>query len=129
MGNFDGLHRGHAVLIGRTCELAREAGRPTGVLTFEPHPRSVFFPAAEPFRLTPFRVKERELARLGIDLLFVQHFDLAFSKKSAEEFIAESSSERSGPRMSWSAGIAPLATAAAEPPKLCAPPVCSTASG
>ena len=89
MGNFDGLHRGHAVLIGRTCDLAREAGRPTGVLTFEPHPRSVFFPATEPFRLTPFRVKERELARLGIDLLFVQHFDLAFSKKSAEEFVAE----------------------------------------
>jgi len=89
MGNFDGLHRGHAVLIGRACELAREAGRPTGVLTFEPHPRSVFFPATEPFRLTPFRVKERELARLGVDLLFVQHFDLAFSKKSAEEFIAE----------------------------------------
>ena len=89
LGNFDGLHRGHAVLIGRICELAREAGRPTGVLTFEPHPRSVFFPASEPFRLTPFRVKERELARLGIDLLFVQHFDLAFSKKSAEEFIAE----------------------------------------
>jgi riboflavin kinase/FMN adenylyltransferase len=89
MGNFDGLHRGHAVLIGQTCELAREAGHPTGVLTFEPHPRSVFFPATEPFRLTPFRVKERELARLGVDLLFVQHFDLAFSKKSAEEFIAE----------------------------------------
>ena len=89
MGNFDGLHRGHAVVIGQTCELAREAGRPTGVLTFEPHPRNVFFPATEPFRLTPFRVKERELARLGIDLLFVQHFDLAFSKKSAEEFIAE----------------------------------------
>jgi riboflavin kinase/FMN adenylyltransferase len=89
MGNFDGLHRGHAVLIGQTCELAREAGHPTGVLTFEPHPRSVFFPETEPFRLTPFRVKERELARLGIDLLFVQHFDLAFSKKSAEEFIAE----------------------------------------
>ena len=89
MGNFDGLHRGHAVLIGQTCELAQEAGRPSGVLTFEPHPRSVFFPETEPFRLTPFRVKERELARLGIDLLFVQHFDLAFSKKSAEEFIAE----------------------------------------
>jgi riboflavin kinase / FMN adenylyltransferase len=89
LGNFDGLHRGHAVLIGRACDLAREAGHPTGVLTFEPHPRSVFFPATEPFRLTPFRVKERELARLGVDLLFVQHFDLAFSKKSAEEFIAE----------------------------------------
>src|SRR5215471_10771760 len=75
MGNFDGLHRGHAVLIGRVCDLARAEGRPSGVLTFEPHPRSVFLPSAETFRLTPFRVKERELARLGIDLLFVQHFD------------------------------------------------------
>jgi riboflavin kinase/FMN adenylyltransferase len=89
MGNFDGLHRGHAVLIGRARDLARETGRPAGVLTFEPHPRSVFVPTTEPFRLTPFRVKERELARLGIDLLFVQHFDLAFSKKSAEEFVGE----------------------------------------
>jgi len=89
MGNFDGLHRGHAVLIGKARDLAHGQGRPVGVLTFEPHPRSVFVPDTEPFRLTPFRAKERELARLGIDLLFVQHFDLAFSKKSAEEFISE----------------------------------------
>jgi len=89
MGNFDGLHRGHAVLIGRARDLARAQGRPAGVLTFEPHPRSVFVPSTVPFRLTPFRVKERELARLGIDLLFVQHFDLGFAAKSAEDFITE----------------------------------------
>jgi riboflavin kinase / FMN adenylyltransferase len=89
MGNFDGLHRGHAVLLGQVRDLARSQGGPAAVLTFEPHPRSVFVPTSEPFRLTPFRVKERELARLGIDLLFVQHFDLAFSAKSAEDFIAE----------------------------------------
>jgi len=89
MGNFDGLHRGHAVLIRRVRDLAQAEGRPSGVLTFEPHPRSVFLPSAEPFRLTPFRVKERELARLGIDLLFVQHFDLRFAAKTAEDFVAE----------------------------------------
>jgi riboflavin kinase/FMN adenylyltransferase len=89
MGNFDGLHRGHEVLIGRARDLAREQRRPAGVLTFEPHPRSVFFPDTEPFRLTPFRVKERELARLGVDLLFIQHFDLAFAAKSAEDFISD----------------------------------------
>jgi riboflavin kinase / FMN adenylyltransferase len=89
IGNFDGLHRGHAVLIGQARDLARTRSRPTAVLTFEPHPRSVFLPATEPFRLTPFRVKERELARLGVDLLFVQHFDLGFAAKSAEDFIAE----------------------------------------
>jgi len=89
MGNFDGLHKGHAALIGQTRDRARAAGVPAAVLTFEPHPRSVFIPEGEPFRLTPFRVKEREIARLGVDLLFVQHFDLAFATKSAESFVEE----------------------------------------
>ena len=89
MGNFDGLHRGHAALIGQARDRARAADVPAAVLTFEPHPRSVFVPEGEPFRLTPFRVKEREIARLGVDLLFVQHFDLAFAKKSAESFVEE----------------------------------------
>ena len=89
MGNFDGLHKGHAALIGDACERARAKGAPAAVLTFEPHPRSVFMPEGEPFRLTPFRVKEREIARLGVDLLFVQHFDMAFARKSAESFVEE----------------------------------------
>ncbi len=89
MGNFDGLHRGHAALIGQARDRARAADVPAAVLTFEPHPRSVFVPEGEPFRLTPFRVKEREIARLGVDLLFVQHFDLTFAKKSAESFVEE----------------------------------------
>jgi riboflavin kinase/FMN adenylyltransferase len=89
MGNFDGLHKGHAALIGVARDRARAAGLPAALLTFEPHPRSVFMPDGEPFRLTPFRVKEREIARLGVDLLFVQHFDLGFARKSAESFVAE----------------------------------------
>ncbi len=89
MGNFDGLHRGHAALIGEARDRARAAGVPAAVLTFEPHPRSVFMPEGEPFRLTPFRVKEREIARLGVDLLFVQHFDLDFARKTAELFVEE----------------------------------------
>jgi riboflavin kinase / FMN adenylyltransferase len=87
LGNFDGLHRGHAALIGAARDQARARGAPAAVLTFEPHPRSVFMPDPEPYRLTPFRVKEREIARLGVDLLFVQHFDKAFAKQSAESFI------------------------------------------
>ena len=89
MGNFDGLHRGHAALIAATREHARATGVPVAVLTFEPHPRSVFLPDGEPFRLTPFRVKERELDRLGVNLLFVQHFDRAFSQKSADSFVED----------------------------------------
>src|SRR6266550_2348387 len=89
MGNFDGLHLGHAALIKAACARAQGTGKPAGVLTFEPHPRSVFMPQGEPFRLTPFRVKEREIARLGVELLFVQHFDLEFAHRSAEYFVEE----------------------------------------
>lgn len=89
MGNFDGLHKGHVALIDHACALARKSGAPTAVLTFEPHPRNVFMPGSEPFRLTPFRVKEREIARLGVDFLFIQHFDAEFAKQSAESFIDE----------------------------------------
>ncbi len=87
MGNFDGLHLGHAALIVQARDRARATGVPAAVLTFEPHPRSIFMPEGEPFRLTPFRVKEREIGRLGVDLLFVQHFDAAFAGKSAESFV------------------------------------------
>jgi riboflavin kinase / FMN adenylyltransferase len=89
MGNFDGLHKGHAALIGHAGALARDSGVPIAVLTFEPHPRNVFLPGCEPFRLTPFRVKEREIARLGVDFLFIQHFDAEFAKQSAESFIED----------------------------------------
>jgi riboflavin kinase/FMN adenylyltransferase len=87
LGNFDGLHKGHAVLISEAASLARARGAPSAVLTFEPHPRNVFAPGCEPFRLTPFRVKEREIGRLGVDFMFIQHFDAEFSRQSAESFI------------------------------------------
>jgi riboflavin kinase / FMN adenylyltransferase len=89
MGNFDGLHKGHAALIDHARHVAAIRGAPAAVLTFEPHPRNVFIPGCEPFRLTPFRVKEREIARLGVDLLFIQHFDAEFARQSAEAFIDE----------------------------------------
>jgi riboflavin kinase/FMN adenylyltransferase len=89
MGNFDGLHKGHAALIAEACRIAKARGASAAVLTFEPHPRNVFVPGCEPFRLTPFRVKEREIARLGVDFMFIQHFDAEFARQSAESFIDE----------------------------------------
>jgi len=89
MGNFDGLHLGHQALIGHAKALARDAGTQAAVLTFEPHPRAIFMPGGEAFRLTPFRVKRREIAGLGVDLLYVQKFDRDFANKSAESFVEE----------------------------------------
>ncbi|MCE9530439.1 MAG: bifunctional riboflavin kinase/FAD synthetase [Planctomycetes bacterium] len=45
IGNFDGVHRGHAALIGEAKELARTTGGPVTVLSFDPHPLQLLDPA------------------------------------------------------------------------------------
>src|SRR5579859_6692405 len=89
LGNFDGVHRGHQAVIGKALELAKGWGVPAGVMTFEPHPRSVFTPDQPPFRLTPFRIKARLIEALSVDFLLMQHFDKAFATHTAEEFIRQ----------------------------------------
>ncbi|HVI53303.1 MAG TPA: bifunctional riboflavin kinase/FAD synthetase [Candidatus Sulfotelmatobacter sp.] len=87
LGNFDGVHLGHQAVIGRAQALAREQSLACGVMSFEPHPRSVFKPDRPPFRLTPFRVKARLIEGMGLDFLVMQHFDLAFASHTAEDFV------------------------------------------
>jgi riboflavin kinase / FMN adenylyltransferase len=89
LGNFDGVHRGHRAVIGRAREVAQALGAPLGVVTFEPHPRTLFQPNAPPFRLTPFRSKARHLAALGLDLLVVTRFDRAMAGKLAQDFVID----------------------------------------
>ena len=52
IGNFDGVHLGHRTLVDSVRAAARAAGRPSAILTFEPHPRAYFMPDAPMFRLT-----------------------------------------------------------------------------
>ncbi|MBT3360809.1 MAG: bifunctional riboflavin kinase/FAD synthetase [Rhodospirillales bacterium] len=89
VGNFDGVHRGHLGVIGEAGRIAKTAGAPWAVMTFEPHPRSVFAPQTPPYRLTPIRAKAREIAALGVDYLFVLRFNLAFSQMAAEDFVRD----------------------------------------
>src|SRR5205085_4326588 len=44
MGNFDGVHRGHAALITEAQRLARETSGAAVVLTFDPHPLQLLRP-------------------------------------------------------------------------------------
>lgn len=89
IGNFDGVHPGHQAVIGEAGRIARDNDIPWSVLTFEPHPRAIFQPDTEPFRLTPFRAKARRLEALGVDAMIVQKFDRAFSQRPAEEFVRD----------------------------------------
>lgn len=85
IGNFDGVHLGHAAVI----DAARRPGRPLGVLTFEPHPREVFRTDAPPFRLMNAEARANRLAKLGVELLYELPFDTALAGLSAEAFARE----------------------------------------
>jgi riboflavin kinase/FMN adenylyltransferase len=89
IGNFDGVHLGHRAVISEAGLIARASGLPWGVLTLEPHPRSVFNPKVAPFRLTPFPEKARLIAQLGPEFLAVIPFDLAFSRIAARSFVEQ----------------------------------------
>ncbi|HEY2112002.1 MAG TPA: bifunctional riboflavin kinase/FAD synthetase [Dongiaceae bacterium] len=89
LGNFDGLHLGHQKVIGEALRLAAELDAPCGVLTFEPHPRAYFQPDKPAFRLTPFRIKLRQLDAIGVDYLYLLSFDRAMAERSPESFIVE----------------------------------------
>lgn len=89
IGNFDGVHLGHRAVIETAGRLAREQGRPWAVMTFEPHPHTLFRPDIPPYRLTPFREKVRHLEALGIDILIVAHFDRDFAMRTAAQFFEQ----------------------------------------
>ena len=87
LGNFDGVHLGHAHLL-RAAHGARPDA-PLAVLTFEPHPREVFRPDDPPFRLTLSAERTAALAALGVNYVFELTFDHDFSLMTADAFVTE----------------------------------------
>lgn len=85
LGNFDGVHLGHASVI-RAAHAARPDA-PLGVLTFEPHPREIFRPDDPPFHLMLPAERADALAALGVDILYELEFNHEFSLMSADDFV------------------------------------------
>lgn len=81
MGNFDGVHLGHRKVI----DLARGPA-PLGIITFEPHPRQYFAPAAPAFRLMNAEARANRLAKLGVQHLFQLPFGTLLSGLSPQDF-------------------------------------------
>ncbi|WP_245945505.1 bifunctional riboflavin kinase/FAD synthetase [Corynebacterium senegalense] len=89
IGVFDGVHRGHQLLIGRAVDEARRLGVPSVVMTFDPHPVAVFAPDRAPNALLSLEERARLIASLGVDYLLVVDFREELAGDSPEEYVTD----------------------------------------
>lgn len=89
VGNFDGVHLGHAALAARLRAVADRRGVPAVVLTFDPHPASLVRPDAAPVPLTTPARRAELLLTLGLDAVLVQPVDRALIGLAAEAFFRD----------------------------------------
>ena len=86
IGNFDGVHRGHAHVVAAAADAARALGAPLAAAVFAPHPRRWFQPDAEHFRLTTDAQRARALAGLGVQRLYALPFDAEMACMTDADF-------------------------------------------
>lgn len=87
IGSFDGLHRGHRLLVEQLVAYAQETARLSAALTFFPHPRTLLQPSAWPGYLSTPQERRALMAEVGVDILVVLPFTPQLARTSAEEFL------------------------------------------
>ena len=86
IGNFDGVHRGHASLLGEVRRQADQLGGPAVAVVLDPHPSVILRPHSAPPRLTTISRRAELMTPLGIDYLVVCETTQQFLNRTAEEF-------------------------------------------
>jgi len=86
IGNFDGVHRGHARIASQLVAAARTIGGPAIVFTFDPHPAQLLRPQSMPAKLTTLARRAALLAELGVDVLVVCKTTAEMLQRSPDEF-------------------------------------------
>ena len=94
VGNFDGVHRGHAALIAETRRHAHEFRAPAVALTFDPHPFELLRPGQAQPLLTTTANRVRLLHELGADHVMVLHTTSSLLALSAADFFERVLRER-----------------------------------
>jgi len=89
IGNFDGVHRGHQALFQRVKHWAGELKGESVVITFNPHPLEVLFPAKALSFITTHKQKLDLIASCGMDATIVIPFSREFSHISARDFVVD----------------------------------------
>ncbi|MGH3978796.1 MAG: bifunctional riboflavin kinase/FAD synthetase [Pseudonocardiaceae bacterium] len=94
IGVFDGVHRGHAQLIGQAVRRARDLGVPCVLMTFDPHPAEVVRPGSHPAQLTTLRRRADLVEEFGVDVFCVLPFTVELSRTPPDTFVHELLVER-----------------------------------
>jgi riboflavin kinase/FMN adenylyltransferase len=89
IGVFDGVHRGHAEIIGRAVGLARERSVPSVLITFVPHPSEVVRPGSHPPVLTTIVRRGELVEQLGVDVFCALPFTPDLMRMPPDEFVHE----------------------------------------
>ena len=89
IGNFDGVHRGHAQVLTRLVERARELSARSVAITFDPHPSQVHRPAQAPPLICGLTDRLDLLEQTGLDAVLVLPYSLEFAQLTPREFVAE----------------------------------------
>lgn len=87
IGNFDGVHRGHQVILGGLKEAGQRLGLPDTVMIFEPQPLEFFQGEQAPARLMSWRDKIDALAATGVERVLCVRFDEKFRGLTARQFV------------------------------------------
>ena len=89
IGNFDGVHRGHQQIVAALTGQAVAAGKPSVVLTFDPHPIRLLRPSKAPPSLSTLERKAALLERHGVDFVIAYPTDDRLLRLSPREFFDE----------------------------------------
>ena len=89
LGCFDGVHRGHQLLISTVLRKAKEKGLPSMVVTFDRQPRELFDPEYRPQLLSTPEEKAQLIAALGVDHLVILPFTRELANLTAQAFMQQ----------------------------------------
>ena len=87
VGTFDGVHKGHLVLLNRLMQAANEKGTPSIVVTFDPHPQIVLGTRGRMEILNTTEEKLEILERVNPDYVVILEFNQQLASLEAEDFI------------------------------------------
>lgn len=89
IGNFDGVHKGHQMLLGAAVERAAHIGGRSVAVTFTPHPRMILCKGDHPPLITIHEQKVELIKECGVDVLVIVPFTKEFAAIDARDFVTD----------------------------------------